>query len=220
MINRVTYIDLKWPGVEDIASTVRDWANIIYVEKRHQYEEDGIDFYTDKNLNKIDESNDLIVTRWGKSFDSSFHCITGYGLYEMLPWWRKMQDFFIDDLKLTPWLPYPCILMSESNLRRHQDKGRPTAFNYPIFGEEVTTNHIWHNYGDPDDQYNETYRYEVGKSIMIDTTYEHGGFVNPGFESTKTRAICNMGFAETYDVCLEKLLEAERSGLLEKIRDK
>lgn len=219
MNNRITYFDFPFKGVPEITPMVRHWAEIIYYDRRHEHEPDGIDFYTDLDLIKqSDNSNGIIVTKWGKgSLETCFHCITGYGLYEVLPWWKDMQTFFDDELGLKAWLPYPCILMSMSNLRRHVDKGRPTAFNYPIFGEDVTTNHLWYTFGAPDDKYDESYRYYDGKSILIDTTFEHGGFANPGHTSNELRAICNMGFREKYDICLERIQRSFEDGTISKL---
>lgn len=198
---------------------VKHWAEIIYHERRHEHEPDGVDFYT--NLDLVKQNNNskgIIVTKWGKeNLETCFHCVTGEGLYDILPWWAEMQNFFESDLGLTAWLPYPCILMSMSNLRRHVDKGRPTAFNYPIFGDTVTTNHLWYTFGAPDDKYNESYYYKPGESILIDTTYEHGGFANPGHTPFELRAICNMGFKDDYDVCYNKIQAAFEDGSIEKI---
>lgn len=219
MNNRATYFNIPFKGVDDIRPLVQNWAEIIYYERRHENEHDGIDFETDLNLVKTNSnSKDIIVTKWGKkNLESCFHCITGYGLYDLLPWWKDMQRFFEKDLKLHPWLPYPCILISMSDLRRHVDKGRPTAFNYGIFGEEATTNYLWHDPSLPDHKYSETYNYKQGRSILIDTTIDHGGAVNPGHSSLDLRAICNMGFAETYDVCLERMNDAFSTNLVSKI---
>ena len=214
---RVINIDLHWPGVAEIAPIVKNWADIIYVDGKFAGEPDGVDFFLNKDFEKINSGDDLIATRWGKNPDDSFYCVSGNGLYELIPWWKKMQNFFESELGLTPWLPYPCLLISQSNLRRHVDLGRPTAFNYPIFGEKVCTNYIWHTQGAPASKYDETYSYEHGKTIILDTSYEHGGFVNPGYEFSSTRAICNMGFAEPYEVCVGKILEAIDSGRINKL---
>lgn len=219
MNKRITYFDLPFKGIKEIAPKVQEWAKIIYYERRHENEFDGVDFYTDINLNKVNQNdNGIVITKWGKeSLETCFHCITGNGLYDLMPWWKDMETYFAQELNLHSWLPYPCILMSMSNLRRHTDKGRPTALNYPIFGEEVTTNHLWYNTGDPDDKYNESYRYYQNKSILIDTTFEHGGFANPGHQKHELRAICNMGFKEPYDICLEKIQHAFATGSISKI---
>tara|TARA_B110000971_G_scaffold192930_1_gene205543 strand:+ start:3945 stop:4607 length:663 start_codon:yes stop_codon:yes gene_type:complete len=219
MNKRTTYFDLPFKGVLEIAPLIRQWAEILYYERRHESEKDGVDFYTDLDLVKqSDNSKGVVVTKWGKgSLESCFHCITGYGLDEILPWWKEMQQVFDKELDLKPWLPYPCILISMSNLRRHSDKGRPTAFNYPIFGEEVITNHLWYKSDTPDYKYNESYRYYQGKSILIDTTFDHGGVTNPGYSPNELRAICNMGFGEEYDTCLEKIQAAFQDGTMSKL---
>ena len=209
---------MRFKGVDDIKPLVRNWAEILYYENRHASEHDGVDFTTDLNLVKTySNSKDVIITKWGKLSETPFYCITGYALYDILPWWKEMQEFFEKDLKLHPWLPFPCILISSSNLRRHSDIGRPTAFNYGILGEEVSTNHIWHDSNLPDDKYNESYTYKQGRSILINTSIDHGGVLNPGFSSNELRAICNMGFSETYDVCLERISNSFKDETISKI---
>jgi len=214
MRNRVEILDLPWSGVDSIVPKVKQWGDILYNEERHIGETFDGDFYVDSEMNLLDTPDDIIVTRWGREFETSFHCITGYGLYELMPWWRTMQQFFINQLKLTPWLPYPCLLLSKSNLRRHIDVGRPTAFNYPIFGEDITTNHVWYDKDADDSSYNETYKYELRQTVVIDTTVDHGGFVNPSHHEDELRAICNMGFAEPFDSCIDVILQAYQSGEL------
>lgn len=218
MNNRATYFNMYFKGVDDIRPLVRNWAEILYHEKRHESEHDGIDFNTDLDLvKKYSNSKEVIITKWGKPEESCFYCITGYALYDILPWWKEMQEFFEKDLKLHPWLPFPCILISMSNLRRHSDIGRPTAFNYGIFGEEVTTNYLWYDSKLPDNKYSESYVYKQGRSILMDTSIDHGGIVNPGYSESDLRAICNMGFVETYDVCLKKINESFSNNTISKI---
>lgn len=217
---RHTYIPLKWKNVDNVRSIVLDWANILYNEKRHEFEPDQTDFYLDKNLNKISSKDDIVITKWSiGNFDTAFHCITGWGLYDIYPWWREMQTFFEKDVGLKSWLPFPCLLLSKSNLRRHWDKGRPTAFNYSIFGEEIITNCIWHTRGvTVDTPPDETYSYNKENSILVDTSYDHGGYNNPGHDYSELRAIFNMGFDEEYDICLKKILESQKLGLFDKLK--
>ena len=217
MNERRTYFDLQFEGVSEIQDIVRRWAEIIYYERRHENKKDGVDFHVDLDLNDIESSN-LIVTKWGKDdLESCFHCFTGEALYELLPWWKRMEEFF-ESIGLHSWLPYPCILMSLANLRRHVDKGRPTALNFPIIGNDVTTNYIWYEFGSPDEDYDEVYSYDINRSILIDTTYEHGGFANPEVSPLELRAICNMGFKEPYEECLDKINQAYLDGTINKLK--
>ncbi len=218
MNKRSTYINLPFKGANDVSVLVKQWAHTIYTERRFENQLDGVDFFVNSQFRELQLTPGFTVTKWGKgTLDSCFHCITGYPLFDIIPWWQKMQTFFERTLGLTPWLPYPCILISKSNLRRHVDKGRPTALNYPIFGEHVTTNYIWYNQGDPDDKYDEQYQYYPGVSVLVDTSKEHGGFVNTGYSANDLRAIFNMGFRDPYDVCLQKITDSYLTGTIQEI---
>jgi len=218
MSNRLKHYPIEFKGVSEIAPMIKKWSSLLYEDRIYEHKLDGIDFFVDKDLKELSSNSDIIITKWGKqSLDTCFHCVTGYGLYEILPWWKTMQEFFIQDLRITPWLPYPCILISTANLRRHTDKGRPTAFNYPIFGMDTCTNHLWYDENSADEEYDETYTYESGNSILIDTSINHGGFVLQDHSSEELRAICNMGFAETFDICKDSIDKAFESGIISKI---
>lgn len=218
MIERKTYFDFKFEGIPEIADTVRHWGEIIYYEKRHENKQHGVDFYVDFDLNDMEKS-DLIITKWGTgNLESCFHCFTGPALYELIPWWSKMETFF-ESIGLHSWLPFPCILMSLANLMRHIDIGRPTALNYPIIGHDATTNYIWYDPNSKDEEYNEIYDYRVNRTILIDTTYNHGGFANPNISPLEIRAICNMGFKEPYEECLEKINRAFNDGSINEIKN-
>jgi hypothetical protein len=213
-ITRVCEIDFLWQGIAEIEDFVKKLADMIYIEKKFSHKVNGIDFYIDSNFTEQIKNTNLILTKWGYDIETSFHCVTGYALYDLIPWWKKMQSYFENQLDLIPWLPYPCLLISHSSLRRHSDKGRPTAFNYPIFGNESITNYIWESMDEPDNQYVESYKYQTAKTILLDTTSYHGGLLNSGFPSTSLRAICNMGFKNDFTECYTKIKAAEVSGQL------
>jgi hypothetical protein len=65
--------------------------------------------------------------------------------------------------------------------------------------------YIWPSKQVPDHEFLRTYRYQKGKTILMDTTAIHGGLLASGAAPGKLRAIFNMGFQQDYAACRKVL---------------
>lgn len=216
---RVVEFDLTWPTSVKATDCIKEWATTLYTNDKYEDFKDGIPYFTTPDLSTSTASSDFIVTRWGKGpVNKSFFILRGDMLFELIPWWRQMQRIF-EELDLQSWYSTPAILVSEANIRRHTDIDRNTVFNYNIFGAEATHTHLWYNptsTTDNTEKYDESYSYSPGKTILMDSSVQHGGFAADGIAALERRAIWNMGFHNKFDQVLDTI---RNNNVIEQLRD-
>lgn len=195
------------PYEESFSLLVKRWADLIYIENLFTHQSHGSDFYIDHDLRILPHKTDLICTRWIDPPEKSFYCITGHSLNKYLPWWPPMIELFAS-YGLKSWLPYPCILISKTELSKHADIGRRTALNFPLFGEDSMIGYFW-----ADKEENSkvicTYRHKKNHWLLMDTSKVHGGLPQGQNAGADNRAILNMGFDADFSDC-RKTLEKMR----------
>jgi len=201
MSNRITTFQYNFEGLSDIVDLTKQWASILYNDQKFINKENGVDFFVDRDFNEIQTNDNIIVTKWGRSEDNPFYCVTGHALYDIIPHWTVMENVVLEQAGLTSWLDFPCLLISKGELRKHTDIGRPTTFNIGIFNESKITNYVTSTVDGV--EVTEEYQYNDGEAVLLDVTKEHGSTPEEGEEFL--RAMINMGFKEDYDTCKKRL---------------
>lgn len=230
MANLYNYIPLELPVSEEFRNKCIEWVDTLYSEQ-WQDTPRWTDQFVDTDLNIDDtKSKKIVLTRFGsetrdyETLQNSFWCITGYDLYNYMPWYKPMEEFLEAEAGLTSHLDFPCLIISKGKVRKHPDVGRKTVLNYDIFGSEtmrwgiddsVTVNE--YDIETEDETFTETYTYPEKTSVIVNVNKVHGANKVEGFESYKRSAI-NHGFWEDFEVVSAAFEQLATSGKLEELQ--
>ena len=188
------------PPLDDhVVGKIKTWSNLLLVSNLYTSKKHGEDFFLDASFQEIDDREQIICTRWIDPPSKSFYCISGYGLNEYFPWWKRMMEIF-ESYGLKSWLSFPCILISKSKLSRHADIGRRTALNFPIFGTDSMQGYFFESKEENSKSICK-YMYKKDHWILMDTTIVHGGFPTNEKCPEQLRAVLNMGFDANFSEC-------------------
>lgn len=194
----------------DLTAKCQEWSYILYSSSWENTER-WTDVFVDTNLESDPSNSNIILTRFGpleigaESLANSFWCITGYGLYDFMPWYKVMEDYLSSNFGFRSHLDFPCILISQDAIRKHKDVGRATVLNYNIFGCEhfifgIDSNQDADAY-DVDlenNQYTTSFDYLPNKSCMMDVELLHGAEIKPDIAPSQGCAMVNHGFWNKY----------------------
>lgn len=227
-------LGLQLPISDGFRTQVQSWCDKLYTDQFKTVPR-WTDQFVNENLEaRNDGDKEIVLTRFGNNdpdgfdnranLESSFWCITGAGLYDYMPWYKPMEDFFAAE-GLNSHLDFPCILVANGYVRKHPDMNRKTVLNYDLFGSE---NLVWGiSYEESYDidqkelpgteHYDETYEYDSHSCIVMDCSKFHGGYLKPEATTTKRGAI-NHGFWESFDVCKAKFEEMSANGKLNELQ--
>jgi hypothetical protein len=227
-------VDLKLPVTDAFKKIVEEWCLKLYTDQFKKVER-WKDQFVNENLEPRNLGDkEIILTRFGNNdadgfenrsnLESSFWCITGFGLYDYMPWYKPMEQFLAKE-GLNSHLPFPCIIVAHGLVRKHSDKNRKTVMNYDLFG---SNNLVWGISYDETydidqkeiqgaDLYDETYSYDSDNCVLVDVSKYHGGYLKEGVVPSIRGAI-NHGFWEDFRICKAKFEEMSKNGKLTKLQ--